>query len=81
MTRGESVSRSLRESVGERASALLTDRLCGSLERCGDDPGLLKQALDRVRTSMRLFVDESVADDIDRRLRTIAGLPQRAPAR
>lgn len=77
MTLGESAATALREVVGDRASAMLLDRLCRSLERCADDAGALTGAVDKIRTSLRLFVDERVAERADTRLRVVLRLGPR----
>jgi hypothetical protein len=54
----------LRERVGAQLSSRLSRRLEGMIRDAPDEDGALRDAIDKVRASLRLFVDESVADAV-----------------
>lgn len=64
----------LEAQLGGRASKMLMERLRRTVADSGDSPDELEQAVHRIRTAVRLFVDESLAEELEQQLRRAAGL-------
>ncbi len=54
----------LRSRVAGRVSDMLAARLVAHLQAAGDDDQQLRQAIDKIRVSLRLFVDASLAEQV-----------------
>ncbi|HEY3359116.1 MAG TPA: hypothetical protein VGQ83_38055 [Polyangia bacterium] len=54
----------LRTRVGGAVSGMLAARLEGHLASAGDDEQMLRVAVDKIRVSLRLFVDEMLAEQV-----------------
>jgi hypothetical protein len=54
----------LRSRVAGRASDMLAGRLVGHLQAAGDDDHQLRLAIDKIRVSLRLFVDAGLAEQV-----------------
>lgn len=52
----------LRARTAGRLSAMLAERLEGHLRAAGDDQHALRLAVDKIRVSLRLFVDADLAE-------------------
>lgn len=53
-----------------RASAILLDQMVRIISNAGDDPQELEEALQKVRTGVKLFVDEQLSDQLYQDLRS-----------
>jgi hypothetical protein len=54
----------LRSRITGRVSDMLAARLQGHLQAAGDDDQQLRLAIDKVRVSLRLFVDAELAEQV-----------------
>ena len=64
----------LREVLQGHASRLLLERLEVRLQGMNDDPADRRECIDAIRTAVRMFVDEGLADEVHARLMAEAGL-------
>jgi hypothetical protein len=63
-TRTQRMIECLRAHLGTQVSAMLASRLEGHLTAAADDDQALRLATDKIRVSLRLFVDEALAEQI-----------------
>ncbi len=54
----------LRARIGGRVSDTLAARLASHLQAAGDDEQQLRLAVDKIRVSLRLFVDADLAEQV-----------------
>jgi hypothetical protein len=54
----------LRSRIAGQASDMLAGRLAGHLQAAGDDDQQLRLAVDKIRVSLRLFVDAELAEQV-----------------
>ena len=66
--RGEKMVEHLRSRTAGRVSDMLAGRLAGHLQAAGDDDQELRLAVDKIRVSLRLFVDAELADQVEAEL-------------
>ncbi|MBI5479524.1 MAG: hypothetical protein HY906_11740 [Deltaproteobacteria bacterium] len=64
----------LRSRVAGRVSDMLAGRLAGHLQAAGDDDQGLRLAVDKIRVSLRLFVDAELAEQVAAELARIGKL-------
>ena len=64
----------LRSRVAGRVSDMLAARLAGYVQTAGDDDNELRLAIDKVRVSLRLFVDAELAEQVAAELAKIGKL-------
>jgi hypothetical protein len=54
----------LRSRIAGQDSDMLAGRLAGHLQAAGDDDQQLRLAVDKIRVSLRLFVDAELAEQV-----------------
>jgi hypothetical protein len=54
----------LNSRTAGRVSAMLAARLAGHLQAAADSDDALRLAVDKIRVSLRLFVDEALAEQV-----------------
>jgi hypothetical protein len=64
----------LRSRTAGQVSDMLAGRLAAHLQAAGDDDHALRLAVDKVRVSLRLFVDAGLAEQVAAELLRIAKL-------
>jgi hypothetical protein len=64
----------LRTRTAGQVSAILADRLEGHLKAAGDDDHALRLAIDKIRVSLRLFVDADLAEAVAEELHRVGKL-------
>lgn len=63
-TRSDKMVAQLQSRIAGRVSDMLAARLVGHLQAAGDDDQQLRLAVDKVRVSLRLFVDTELAEQV-----------------
>ena len=63
-SRVDKMMEQLRSRVAGRVSDMLAARLAGHLQAAGDDDQQLRLAIDKIRVSLRLFVDAELAEQV-----------------
>jgi hypothetical protein len=63
-TRRDKMIEQLRTRIAGRASDMLAARLAAHLQAAGDDEQQLRLAVDKIRVSLRLFVDAELAEQV-----------------
>ena len=64
----------LRSRVAGRVSDMLAVRRAGHLQAAGDDDQELRLGIDKIRVSLRLFVDAELAEQVAAELEKIGKL-------
>ena len=72
--RREKMIEQLRSRVAGQVSDMLAARLAGHLPAAGDDDQELRLAIDKIRVSLRLFVDAELAELVAAELARIGKL-------
>lgn len=78
MPRRPNLVTTLKRSLSGRASTLLLERMVKLIEQSPEDASELARTIAKIRASIRLFVNEELAETVDSELRNQAGLPSRA---
>ena len=71
-TRQERMIETLRSRIQGHASTMLAGRLEAHITTAGDDDQALRLAIDKIRVSLRLFVDEDLAERVAAELTRLA---------
>jgi hypothetical protein len=73
-TRCDKMTDQLRSRVAGRVSDMLAARLVAHVQAAGDDDQQLRLAVDKIRVSLRLFVDADLAEQVAAELLRIGKL-------